>query len=65
MAIPACPRLRFAVLKKKSKANLDEEITLPKRITLKFISGLFPLRGFIISGIDTLLTFPEEFQAEQ
>jgi len=64
---PSLPKTQiFSVkIRKKSKANLDEEITLPKRITLNVISGLFPLRGFVISGIDTMLIFPEEFQAEQ
>lgn len=36
MAILACPRLRFSVLnQKKSEANLDEEVTLLKRILVK------------------------------
>lgn len=41
---PSMPKTEIFSVKKKSKANLDEEITYKKRITLKVISGLFPLK---------------------
>lgn len=63
---PSLPKTEvFSVKIRKIPGNLVKGVTLPKRITLNVISGLFQLTDFVISEIDTMLIFPEEFQAKQ